>query len=48
LTHSVSLLKAPPESTNTNTGAWPWWAAAKSSMVLTALPARVQSAGVLN
>lgn len=48
LTHSVSLLNAPPESTNTSTGALPSWAAAKSSMVLMASPARVQSAGVLN
>ncbi len=48
LTHSVSLLKAPPESMNTNIGALPSCAAAKSSIVLTALPARVQSAGVLN
>ena len=48
LTHSVSLLNAPPESTNTSTGALPPWAAAKSSIVLTALPARSQSAGVLN
>ena len=28
LTHSVSLLNAPPESTKTNTGAFPRWAAA--------------------
>src|SRR6476469_10937753 len=48
LTHSVSLLNAPPESTKTNTGALPPCAAAKSSIVLTALPARIQSAGVLN
>src|SRR3981081_1619492 len=48
LTQSVSLLKDTPESTNTNTGAWPLWVAAKSSIVLIALPARVQSAGVLN
>src|SRR6516162_1648031 len=48
LTHSVSLLKAPPASTNTNTGALPSCVAAKSSIVFTALPARVQSAGVLN
>ncbi|CPR07756.1 hypothetical protein BN971_01093 [Mycobacterium bohemicum DSM 44277] len=44
----MSLLNAPPESTNTSTGALPACAAAKSSIVLTALPARVQSAGVLN
>src|SRR5277367_2173741 len=48
LTHSVSLLNAPAESTNTNTGALPWCVAANPSMVRTALPARVQSAGVLN
>jgi hypothetical protein len=48
LTHSVSLLNAPPESTKTNTGALPPCAAAKSSMVFTALPPRIQSAGVLN
>src|SRR6201996_8873243 len=48
LTHSVSLLNAPPESTNTNTGALPPCAAAKSSIVFAALPARSQSAGVLN
>jgi len=48
LTHSVSLLNAPPESTNTNTGARPSWIVANSSIVLIALPARVQSAGVLN
>ncbi|COX96291.1 Uncharacterised protein [Mycobacterium tuberculosis] len=44
----MSLLNAPPESTNTTTGALPLWAAAKSSSVFTALPARAQSAGVLN
>ena len=48
LTHSVSLLNAPPESTNTNTGAFPWCVAAYLSMVVMALPARSQSAGVLN
>src|ERR1700737_249272 len=48
LTHSVSLLNAPPESTKTNTGALPSCAAASSSIVFTALPARAQSAGVLN
>src|ERR1700761_7826830 len=48
LTHSVSLLNAPPESTNTRTGALPPCAAAKLSIVPIALPARVQSAGVLN
>jgi hypothetical protein len=47
-THSVSLLKAPPASANTMTGALPWCAAAKASAVATALPARIQSAGVLN
>src|SRR5262245_60382655 len=47
LTHSVSLLNAPPESTNTNTGALPWWAAANSSIVSIASPAGIQSAGVL-
>src|ERR1700758_1114730 len=45
LTHSVSLLNAPPESTKTNTGAFPLCAAARSSIVFTALPARAQSAG---
>ncbi len=48
LTHSVSLLNAPPGSTNTSTGALPPCAAAKSSAVLIALPIRAQSAGVLN
>ena len=48
LTHSVSLLNAPPESTKTNTGALPPCRAAKSSIVFAALPARSQSAGVLN
>src|SRR6201746_1273917 len=48
LTHSVSVLKAPPESTKTSTGAFPWCAAANSSLVLIPLPARSQSAGVLN
>src|SRR5579875_2117822 len=47
-THSVSLLNEPPESANTNTGALPPCAAANSSIVATALPARSQSAGVLN
>src|ERR1700687_1615301 len=48
LTHSVSLLNAPAESTNISTGALPPCADAKSSAVPTALPARSQSAGVLN
>src|ERR1700761_5100701 len=48
LTHSVSLLNAPPESTNTNTGALPPYVAASSSSFFTALPVRNQSAGVLN
>src|ERR1700733_2264971 len=48
LTHSVSLLNAPPESTKTNTGALPPCLAASSSIIFTALPARAQSAGVLN
>src|SRR6201999_2308656 len=48
LTHSVSLLNAPPESTKTNTGALPPCLAASSSIVLAALPARSQSPGVLN
>src|ERR1700738_159012 len=47
-THSVSLLKDPPTSTNTNTGALPLCAAAKLSMVPIALPVRGQSDGVLN
>src|ERR1700737_4660069 len=48
LTHSVSLLNVPPESTNTKIGALPRCARAKSSIVLAALPVRSQSAGVLN
>src|ERR1700739_2302659 len=48
LTHSVSLLNEPPESTNTNSGALPPCAFWKSSMVFAALPVRSQSAGVLN
>src|SRR3954469_8644445 len=48
LTHSVSLLNAPPVSTNTSTGALPPLAAAKSSTDLIALPARNQSPGGLN
>src|ERR1700758_459476 len=48
LTHSVSLLNEPPESTNTNSGALPPCALWKSSIVLAALPVRSQSAGVLN
>src|SRR6476469_5209223 len=48
LTHSVSLLNAPPASTKTSTGALPPWAAANPSATLTALPVRTQSAGVLN
>src|ERR1700722_12106525 len=42
------MSNAPPESTNTSTGALPPCVAAKASSVLTALPARSQSVGVLN
>src|SRR3984957_13033906 len=42
------MLNAPPESTNTSTGALPSCVAAKASAVLTTLPARSQSVGVLN
>ena len=48
LTHSVSLSNEPPVSTKTNTGALPPCVAAKRSIVLTASPCRIQSAGVLN
>src|ERR1700722_19222993 len=42
------MLNAPPESTNTSTGALPSCSAANASAVLTTLPARSQSVGVLN
>ena len=48
LTHSVSLLNAPPASTKTSTGALPPCVAANWSAMVIALPVRNQSAGVLN
>src|ERR1700712_4109990 len=48
LTHSVSLLNDPPESTKTSTGALPSCDRAKESTIAAALPVRSQSAGVLN
>ena len=48
LTPSSVVLERTPVSTKTNTGALPRWVAAKRSIVLTASPCRIQSAGVLN
>ena len=48
LTHSVSLLKLPLESTKTNTGAAPPCALAYSSITPIALPVRIQLVGLLN
>src|ERR1700752_1513405 len=47
-THSVSLLKFPLESTNTNRGAAPACALANSSITDTAFPVRTQLVGLLN